>query len=189
MPGCAATAGERDGSGPAFAPRINDVVSRVSNSFKTSSAVCDIARRSESDRTNNERVEKKQLTHRSVRLVNCGATLSAVRFPYKTRAMPQFPGKHRFSMALADSTARKLGKSKRGGEIGRVGFINGASIERNQRVHYGASGEADSLLAPMAAGIFGKKSSRCWGESILLPNRKSQDVHDCGRRTNPSIHS
>jgi len=92
-------------------------------------------------------------------------------------------------MALADSTARKLGQIKKGGEIGRVGFINGTSIERNQRVHHGAGGEVDSLLAPMAAGIFGKKPSRCSGESVLLPNRKSQDVHGSGHRANPSIHS
>jgi len=48
-------------------------------------------------------VKKKQLTCRSVRLVICGASSFVARFPYKTRAMPQFPGKHRSSMTLTGS--------------------------------------------------------------------------------------
>jgi hypothetical protein len=38
-----------------------------------------------------------------------------------------------------------------------VAFMKGASIERNRCVHHGAGREVDSLLAPMAARIFGKK--------------------------------
>jgi len=51
--------------------------------------------------------EEIRLSRHSIKLVNCGRTVRGAGFPYKTRAMPQFPGKYRYSMALTDSTARK----------------------------------------------------------------------------------
>jgi hypothetical protein len=40
--------------------------------------------------------EKTGLSHHSIQLVNCGTTALPVRCGHKTRAMPQFPGKHRY---------------------------------------------------------------------------------------------
>jgi hypothetical protein len=68
------------------------------------------------------------------------------------------------------------GKSK----IGRAAFMKGASIERNRCVHYGAGREADSLLSPVAPRISSKQPGRFRWVSVLLPYRKSQDVHGCG---------
>lgn len=68
-----------------------------------------------------------------------------------------------------------MANEKEGRLVG--GLYEGASIERKRCVHHGTGREADALLSAVAARILGDKPDRFRWNSVLLHNRKSQDVH------------